>query len=195
MRIDMVGVVTLILVFLAWLVFGAIFLFRKKPPKAEETKRVAAAKWGIALQGVGFALVGSFHRAQWWPLPRTLFGEVIFAAATVALAYSSCLFCLRAVGTLGKQWTYEARVIQGHELITQGPYAVVRNPIYLGMFGLIVATGLAYSIWWALGGAILVFLLGNRIRIRAEEKLLREAFGERFDDYARRVPAFFPRHL
>src|SRR5258708_9259099 len=68
MRIDMVGVVTLILVFLAWLVFGAIFLFRKKPPKAEETKRVAAAKWGIALQGVGFALVGSFHRAQWWPV-------------------------------------------------------------------------------------------------------------------------------
>jgi protein-S-isoprenylcysteine O-methyltransferase Ste14 len=195
MRIDMVGVVTLILVFLAWLVFGAIFLFRKKPPKAEETKRVAAAKWGIALQGVGFALVGSFHRAQWWPLPPTLFGEVIFAAATVALAYSSCLFCLRAVRTLGKQWTYEARVIQGHELITQGPYGLVRNPIYLGMFGLMVATGLAYSTWWALGAAILVFLVGNRIRIRAEEKLLREAFGERFDDYARRVPAFFPRHV
>ena len=195
MRIDMVGVVTLILVFLAWLVFGGIFLFRKKPPKAQETKRVAAAKWGIALQSVGFALVGSFHRAQWWPLPPTLFGEVVFAAATVALACSSCLFCLRAVRTLGKQWTYEARVIQGHELITQGPYGVVRNPIYLGMFGLMVATGLAYSTWWALGGAILVFLLGNRIRIRAEEKLLREAFGERFDDYARRVPAFFPRHL
>jgi hypothetical protein len=64
MRIDIIGVVTLILVFLAWFVFGAIFLLRKKPPKAEETKRVVAAKWGIALQGVGFALVGSFHRTQ-----------------------------------------------------------------------------------------------------------------------------------
>ena len=63
MKTNMVGVATLILVFLAWLVFGGIFLFRKKAPKAEETKRVAAAKWGIALQGVGFALVGSFHRA------------------------------------------------------------------------------------------------------------------------------------
>jgi len=84
MRIDMVGVVTLILVFLAWLVFGAIFLFRKKAPKAEETKRVAAAKWGIALQGVGFALVGSFHRAQWWWLPPSLLGEVMPAAVTIA---------------------------------------------------------------------------------------------------------------
>jgi len=195
MRIGIIGIVTLVLVFLAWLVFGAIFLFRKKPPKAEETKRDTTAKWGIALQGVGFALVGSFHRTQWWPLPPSRFGEVILAAVAVVLAYSSCWFCLTAVRILGKQWTYEARVIQGHELITQGPYAVVRNPIYLGMFGLMVATGLAYSTWWAVGAAILVFLVGNRIRIRAEEKLLREAFGERFDDYARRVPAFFPRHV
>src|SRR5260370_5297535 len=135
MRIDMVGVVTLILVFLAWLVFGAIFLFRKKAPKAEETKRVAAAKWGIALQGVGFALVGSFHRAQWWWLPPSLLGEGILAAVTVLVGYTSCLFCLLAVRTLGKQWTYEARVIQGHELITQAPHAVHRNPIYLRLFG------------------------------------------------------------
>jgi protein-S-isoprenylcysteine O-methyltransferase Ste14 len=195
MRTDVVGVVTLILVFLAWLLFGAIFLFRKKPPKAQETKRVGAAKWGIALQGVGFALVGSFHRAEWWPLHPSLLGEVIFAAAAVVLAYSSCWFCLLAVRTLGKQWTYEARVIQGHELITKGPYALVRNPIYLGMFGLMVATGLAYSSWWALGAAIIVFLLGNHIRIQAEERLLREAFGLQFDEYARRVPAFFPRRL
>ena len=193
MRIDMVGVVTLILVFLAWLVFGAIFLLRRKPPKAEEIKRVVAAKWGIALQGVGFALVGSFHRTQWWPLPPSRFGEVILAAVAVALAYSSCWFCLIAVRTLGMQWTYEARVIQGHELITQGPYAVVRNPIYLGMFGLMIATGLAFTTWWALGAATIVFLVGNRIRIRSEEKLLREAFGVQFDDYAHRVPAFFPR--
>jgi len=39
------------------------------------------------------------------------------------------------------------------------------------------------------------FLIGNQIRIRAEEKLLRETFGSQFDDYARRVPAFFPRLL
>jgi protein-S-isoprenylcysteine O-methyltransferase Ste14 len=145
MRIDMIGVVTLILVFLAWLVFGAIFLLRKKPPKVEETKRDTSAKWGIALQGIGFVLVGSFHRAHWWPLPPSRFGEAILAAVAVVLAYFSCCFCLLAVRTLGQQWTYEARVIQGHELITQGPYSVVRNPIYLGMFSLMVATGLAFT--------------------------------------------------
>lgn len=195
MRMDMIGAVTLILVFLAWFIFGAIFLLRKRPPKAEETKRVAAAKWGIALQGVGFALVGSFHRAYWWPFPPSRFGELTLAAAAIVLAHTSCFFCLQAVRTLGKQWTYEARVIAGHELITEGPYAVVRNPIYLGMFGLMVATGLAYTTWWALLAAVIIFLSGNRIRIRSEEKLLRETFGVQFDEYASRVPAFFPRHL
>ena len=195
MRTDMIGVVTLVLVFLAWFVFGAIFLLRKKPPKVEAAKRVAAAKWGIVLQGAGFAFVGSFHRAHWWPLVPSRLGELVLATAAVVLAYTSCFFCLRAVQTLGKQWTYEARVIQGHELITQGPYAIVRNPIYLGMFGLMIATGLAYTTWWALLAATFIFLVGNRIRIRAEERLLRETFGTQFDDYASRVPAFFPRSL
>jgi protein-S-isoprenylcysteine O-methyltransferase Ste14 len=109
------------------------------------------------------------------------------------LAFASIWWSLRAVQTLGKQWTYEARVIEGHELITRGPYAVVRNPIYLGMFGLMVSTGLVFTTWWALLIAVIVFLVGNQVRIRAEEKLLRETFGSQFDDYARRVPAFFPR--
>jgi protein-S-isoprenylcysteine O-methyltransferase Ste14 len=63
------------------------------------------------------------------------------------------------------------------------------------MFGAILATGLAFSRWWNFLVAVIVFLVGNRIRIQAEEKLLRESFGAQFDDYARRVPAFVPRWL
>jgi protein-S-isoprenylcysteine O-methyltransferase Ste14 len=58
-----------------------------------------------------------------------------------------------------------------------------------------VATGLVFTTWWALLIAIVIFLVGNQIRIRAEEQLLRESFGVQFDDYAGRVPAFFPRLL
>lgn len=115
------------------------------------------------------------------------------AVVAVILAFASSLFCLLAVRTLGKQWTYQARVIEGHELITTGPYAVVRNPIYLSMFGMLLATGLVFSRWWNFLSAIVFFLIGNQIRIRAEEKLLRETFGSQFDDYAGRVPAFLPR--
>jgi protein-S-isoprenylcysteine O-methyltransferase Ste14 len=61
------------------------------------------------------------------------------------------------------------------------------------MFGMLIVSGLAVSRWQALPAAIVVFLFGTAIRIRTEEALLREAFGAKFDEYASRVPAFFPR--
>ncbi len=97
-----------------------------------------------------------------------------------------------AVRTLGKQWTYVARTIEGHELITQGPYQLVRNPIYLAMFGMMMAMGLSLTIWPVLLAAMVIFLIGTFVRIRSEEKLLRATFGAQFEEYARRVPAFLP---
>jgi protein-S-isoprenylcysteine O-methyltransferase Ste14 len=195
LQTDGVGLTARILVVLSWIIFCVIFLMRKKPPKAQEAKRDSTAKWGMVLQGCGFAMVWAIHREYWWPISGWMAGEVVLAAVAVVLAYVSNWLCFRAVQTLGKQWTYAARVVEGHELITQGPYAVVRNPIYLGLFGLMVTTGLVFSPWWALAAAIVLFLIGNQIRIHTEEKLLRETFGAKFDEYARSVPAFFPRVL
>jgi protein-S-isoprenylcysteine O-methyltransferase len=82
--------------------------------------------------------------------------------------------------------------VEGHKLATTGPYRFVRHPIYTGMFGMLVATGLAISHWLALLVAIFIFLAGSVIRVRSEEKLLREAFGSDFDAYARRVSTILP---
>ena len=189
---DTIGLTALILLLLAYVLFGGAFLFRKKPPRTEEVKRAPAATCGIALQSLSFVLAWIPPRARWWPFAPWRAGEVVLAAAIVILAYASCWLSFRAVQTLGKQWTYAARVIKGHELITQGPYGIVRNPIYLGMFGIVVATCLAYSRWWSGLAAVVLFLIGKQTRISAEEKLLRETFGARFEEYARRVPAFLP---
>lgn len=193
LQTDAVGITTLVLVSLAWIIFGLTFLLRKKPPGVQEAKRAPVSSLGIFLQSVGFMFVWLIGRTRWWPFPPSFVGELVLAAVAVILAFASSVFALLAARTLGKQWTYRARVIEGHELITAGPYSVVRNPIYLGMFGMLLATGLVYSRWWNFLGAIVFFLIGNQIRIRAEEKLLRETFGSQFDEYARRVPAFLPR--
>lgn len=195
LQTDAVGLTALILVSLAWIVFALVFLLRKKPTEVNEAKRAPVSSLGIFLQSISFALIWLLGRTQWWPFRPSFAGELVLAIVAVTLAFASSVFCLLAVRTLGKQWTYRARVIEGHELIATGPYAVVRNPIYLGMFGMILATGLVYSRWWNFLAAVVFFLIGNRIRIRAEEKLLRETFGSQFDDYARRVPAFLPRVL
>ena len=189
---DAIGLAALILVVLAYVLFGGVFLFRRRPLRTEEAKRAPAATFGIVLQGVSFVLAWNPPRPRWWPFLPSRPGEVALAAAAIMLAYASCWLSVRAVQTLGKQWTYAARVIKGHELITRGPYGVVRHPIYLGMFGLILSTCLVFSRWWSGLAAVVLFLIGNRIRIRTEERLLRETFGHQFDEYARRVPAFIP---
>jgi protein-S-isoprenylcysteine O-methyltransferase Ste14 len=177
-----------------WVVFAAIFLFRKRSPKTEEHKSAPASRWGIALQGLGFALVWTVRRHSFTPLvPMPRWVEIVAAIVTVTMAIASVWICLAAVRALGKQWAMVARITESHKLITDGPYRCVRNPIYLGMFGMLLATGLAVSRWWMIPIAAAIFLIGNAIRIHSEEKLLREFFGAEFDAYTRQVPAMFPR--
>jgi protein-S-isoprenylcysteine O-methyltransferase Ste14 len=181
-------------VLLSWFAFMLVFFIWKKPPKAAETKRDSASSWGIFLQGCAFFVTWFITRQYFTPIvPMPKVVEFILAVFTIALAASSVWICGTAARTLGKQWTYVARVVEGHKLITEGPYRWVRNPIYTGMLGMLLATNLAVSRWWAAPIALALFLIGNQIRIRSEEKLLREAFGAEFDDYARRVPAIVPR--
>ena len=111
----------------------------------------------------------------------------------VVLAAVSVGMVIAALRILGKQWAVAARVVEGHQLITEGPYAIVRNPIYCGMFGMMISTGIAFSTWYALIVAIPVFWYGTLIRVQTEEKLLRETFGDEFDDYKRRVPSLIPK--
>lgn len=186
---------TLFGVMLSWIFFAGIFLFRKRPPKAPEATRDRFASLGIFLQMCGYFLV-------WFQPPRKPFlppvaalagvAGIVFSVFTVAIAAGSAWLIESAIRTLGKQWALRARLVEGHKLITEGPYAWVRNPIYTGMLGMLIATGLAMEHWLATIVAVPIFVVGLVVRVRSEEKLLRAAFGEEFEDYARRVPAVLP---
>ena len=177
-----------------WVGYGVILALGKRGAARGDAKRDVKSSIGFLLQCAAYGICFLFPRTYFSPLfPMSLLSEEIFAGLAIAFTVASVWFCFAAARALGRQWALMARVIEGHELISQGPYAVVRNPIYLAMLGMLVATGLVVSRWPALVGAAIVFAAGTAIRIRAEENLLREAFGPKFDDYARRVPAFLPR--
>jgi protein-S-isoprenylcysteine O-methyltransferase Ste14 len=182
-------------VILCWIFFAGIFLLRKSPPKAPDAKRDKRASVGIFLQMIGYFLV--FFQAPHQPfLPPVAalsgIAGILFAFFTVGIAAASGWLIAASVGTLGMQWAMRARLVEDHKLITVGPYAYIRNPIYTGMFGMLIATGLATEHWIALLIAIVVFGVGLVIRVRVEEKLLRDRFGTKFDEYAKRVPAVIP---
>jgi protein-S-isoprenylcysteine O-methyltransferase Ste14 len=179
----------------SWFFFAGVFLLRKRPAKEPEAKRDSRARLGIILQMCAYFLVW-FHppRTEFLPPVAALSGVlgIAFAVFTISLAAASGWLLESAVRTLGKQWAVAARLVEGHKLITEGPYAYVRNPIYTGMFGMLIATGLAMEHWIATVAAVIIFAAGLVIRVRTEEKLLRAAFGEEFEAYARRVPAVIP---
>lgn len=187
--------VTFGVVMLSWFAFVVVFalFLRQKAPSAPDSKRERTSIVGIALQGVSYATVWTFRRPPFTPIvSSSKLIEVALAVLTMALAFGSVWFVSAAVRTLGKQWSLAARVLEGHRLVTEGPYSVVRNPIYTGMFGMLLATGLAISHWIALLIAVIVYAIGTAIRVHSEEKLLRGAFGEDFEAYARKVPAVVP---
>ncbi|HTP12132.1 MAG TPA: isoprenylcysteine carboxylmethyltransferase family protein [Bacteroidota bacterium] len=193
---DIVAQAVAVGVLLCWFVFAAVFFFRKRPPKSAERQRDPKYITGVLLVGVGYALVWSLRRPWFSPfLPVGGVFDVILAAITIALSVSSVVLVQTAVQTLGKQWSMAARLVEGHDLVTDGPYELVRHPIYTGMLGMMLATGVAISHWYVVVVALFFGWAGTTIRIRSEEQLLRKNFGASFDEYARRVPALIPHRL
>jgi protein-S-isoprenylcysteine O-methyltransferase Ste14 len=193
-RHDLPAEIACIAVLAGWLGFAAILAIGARGAAAGAARRDWKSGVGFLLQAAAYAICFVFPRTYFSAIrPMSQLAEEILAAVTVAVALGSVWFCYAAAKTLGKHWALVARVIEGHELIAVGPYAVVRNPIYLAMLGMYVASALAVTRWPAALAGLIVFLAGTAIRIRAEENLLRANFGPRFDDYARRIPAFLPR--
>ncbi len=193
---ELLPTIVFVLVMVCWFVFAGVFIFRKKPPAPPDEKRERGSLVGVALQGISYGIVWGVRRASFTPIVsgNGLRQLVSIAASVLAIlaAIGSVWLITTAVKTLGKEWSLTARLVEGHKLATSVLYAYVRHPIYTGMLGMLVATGLAYSHWIALLAAVVIFFIGTIIRVRSEEKLLREAFGEQFENYARRVPAIIP---
>jgi protein-S-isoprenylcysteine O-methyltransferase Ste14 len=180
-------------VIVGFVVFGAIFFLMAKRSRDKTRKADQRSIIAIFVQALAFALAWTIVRKPFTPfLPIDWRAQYFVAAIIVLLVLASLVLVTAAVRTLGKQWSLQARVLEHHELIRRGPYRIVRHPIYTGMFGMLIASSLVDGHWLGLIIASVVYYLGTMIRIRSEEKLLREQFGSQYDEYAREVPAFIP---
>ncbi len=190
---EFLPVLVTAVVSLCWFVFAGIFLFRKTPKAAPEQKRDSKSIVGLILQALSYGVAGLFHRAPFTPISSgSRAVAVSLSLAAMLAAVVSIAIVKAAVKALGKEWSVTARVVEGHRLATEGPYRFVRHPIYSGMLGMLLATGLVISHWLTLTAALVIYFIGTVIRIRSEERLLREALGLEFESYARSAPALLP---
>lgn len=141
---------------------------------------------GMLLQFVALGLLFWFRREGYLTSSGMNVSGLVLGVLAVAITR-------RALQRLGEQWSLEAKVRPKHRLVTEGPYAWVRHPLYLSFLLLTLGTGLAFSSLAGLLLALPVSLSGAGIRITVEERLLRQRFGGAYRSYCQRVPALFPR--
>lgn len=120
-------------------------------------------------------------------LPVTLWDFYIGAAITVA----GLLFAIWARVHIGTNWSRSVTIKREHKLITSGPYALVRHPIYAGLLTGFLGTALATTQYRGILAFLLVFLSLWR-KLRLEERWMREQFGIAYTDYARHTSALIP---
>jgi protein-S-isoprenylcysteine O-methyltransferase Ste14 len=104
-----------------------------------------------------------------------------------AVAVGFCGWLLISVSFLGRCFGV---LPEARGLVTRGPYAIVRHPVYLGEIG--ATTGLVIAAPTTVNVAVLAALAAAQvIRIRLEERALTAAFPA-YSDYARNVPRLLP---
>lgn len=177
--------------FLCWLVLA---LFNKKASRSVPWRRRA---WGMRLAILAAVLVFARLRRHagggsvvpinhWLALHAGVAGQWL-GVGLVLLGFG---FALWARAHLGRNWGIPMSLRQGHELVTSGPYAYVRHPIYTGimlaMIGSALAVGLIWVVLFAL--AFAYFL----VSARTEEEMMLAQFPESYPAYRRRTKMLLP---
>lgn len=112
------------------------------------------------------------------------------AWALFALALTAASFRVWASGYIGRQ--VRGTKIGAERLITAGPYAFLRNPLYLGTLVMSLSLGGMSGLWYGPLLPLAAWMLVYINVIPLEERYLSERFGEEFECYRRAVPRLYP---
>jgi protein-S-isoprenylcysteine O-methyltransferase Ste14 len=109
----------------------------------------------------------------------------------VALVFFGLAFAIWARRHIGSNWSGTVTLKENHALVTTGPYRWVRHPIYTGLLAAVAGSAIARAELrgvWAIALCTIAFV----IKLRIEERWMRQAFGEEYERYSAKVPALIP---
>lgn len=141
-----------------------------------------------------------FKARDYTPIPLILlllvFGEPSVKSATLGLLLIVLgeLIRIYSVGFIGTISRTRSQSL-GARLISDGPFAYVRNPLYVGNFLITLGFAVFGHIVWIAALTIFLFALQYFFIVAYEEDLLVSRFGEEYEDYRLRVPRWIPERL
>lgn len=154
------------------MIFVLIYLLKKDPEllerrmkiKEKEEPQKVFVKLSILIFFIAFIIPGFDYRFEWSEVP---FIVIIIADLFIFVGYLLSFLVL-------KENTYASRIIEvekGQKVISTGPYAIIRHPMYVAVITMYILSPLALGSYWAVL-AILPLSVLVVFRIENEEKIL-----------------------
>ena len=165
----------------------------RKQEKMSEQRVTSQEKALLGLLSLGGLAVPIIYAATNWldfanytlPAWASWLG-VLFTAGAVFVFW-------RAHADLGLNWSPTLEIREKHELIARGIYGVIRHPMYASQWLLVIAQPLLLHNWIAGFLNLVVFIPFYLLRVKAEEQLMIEKFGDQYYAYMQKVGAVFPK--
>jgi protein-S-isoprenylcysteine O-methyltransferase Ste14 len=173
-----------------WVIFSIYWTIASKNSaenKSSESK-ASTAFHQIMLNVALLLLFIPVPELKGWFLPQR-FHFLVAAGVIVQAAFF--VLAISARRHLGRNWSAEVRIGEGHELVRTGPYRLLRHPVYTAMLGMFLGTAIASSQYHALVGVAILVVAYLR-KTRLEENILHQTFGAEWEAYRRTTWALVP---
>ena len=153
--------------------------------------------WVLRLAAAAIIIFAAVRLGRRASFPAAVFFSHPLFTPTLILGWAGALLTAIGIGfaiwarvNLGRNWSSRPAMKEHHELVTTGPYAYVRHPIYTGILLAALGTAIMSSIF---GIGMLIFIsIFFALRINKEEKIMLELFPEQYPEYQKRTKRLVP---
>ena len=180
---------------LLWLLFfGVRLYFQRRVPRglAYVLVNERQERWLFRAFGMGYLALPVYALTPWMDAAHVPLPDWSRWLGGVVLCMGIGLFGW-AHRTLGRYWTAVLALSTDHEMVTSGPYRLIRHPMYTAFFIVGVGFSLVSANWLVaalyLGTLALMYVL----RVSAEEQMMANRFGDRYRRYMEVTGRLVPR--
>lgn len=166
---------------------------KRQQEKMSESRVTAQEKTLLGLLFLAMLAIPILYAATDW-LDFADYKLPDWAGWLGVLLIAGALFVFwRAHADLGLNWSPTLEIREKHELITRGIYGVIRHPMYASQWLWVIAQPLLLHNWIAGFLNLLVFVPFYLLRVKAEEKMMLDSFGAKYQKYMRTTGGVLPK--